>query len=186
MLVLVLAVQTIAWSSELVHSAEQDTTYALSRVEKTIEGQNARGPYQLSDHFISADSESLWVDHKLQVADRDYKINYAAGEVMFTEPISKGAAIRARFRQIPVFLDGRVYRHKYKAPKKPFAICRRLVLIPLECACQSRKAEAMCLVRYRRDCPPKFISYALCCLTGMEPFEQFDFTVRPQAPPPCF
>ena len=103
--------QTTAWSSELVHSTEQDTTYALSWVEKTIEGQNTRGAYQISDHFISAGSETLWVDHKLQVPDKDYRINYAAGEVMFTEPISKGAAIRARFRQIPISLD-RVYRHR--------------------------------------------------------------------------
>ena len=89
----------------------QDTTYALAWGETTVAGQDTRGPYQVSDHFISAASESLWVDDRLQVVEEDYKINYAAGEVIFSRPIPNGSMIRARFRQVPVHLN-RIYRRR--------------------------------------------------------------------------
>ena len=80
-------------------------------VHKTLPGRDTRGPYRISERFISTHSETLWVDQARQISRQDYHINYALGEVTFARAVPAASQITARFLELPVQLQD-IYRRR--------------------------------------------------------------------------
>lgn len=100
-----------AQTSEPAPAPTTNPTRQAAWVEKMLPGMDTRGPYRICERFISAHSETLWVDQARQTPGQDYQINYALGEVTFARAVPATSQITARFLELPVRLQD-IYRRR--------------------------------------------------------------------------
>ncbi|MFH1542101.1 MAG: hypothetical protein ABIE84_03305 [bacterium] len=72
--------------------------FGSSTESESIVGIDSRGPYELTNQYLIEESERIEVDGRLYVRDLDYTIDYNAGELIFSQQISKTSQIKADYQ----------------------------------------------------------------------------------------
>lgn len=119
--VLLLILVTIAWSASVAAQQTASVPAALSGGDSSqlsytdvFLGRNVRGPYLLSWKGIRARSERVVVDGRSLRRDEEYAIDYAAGTLVFAQPLRQG-----NMAQVTYEIDGRTAQRNPRTVQLP-------------------------------------------------------------------
>jgi hypothetical protein len=85
-------------------------------------GNGTAGPYQLPEHFVIVNSDSVVVNGIYRPRE-SYRFDYQTGEIIFAEPVPESAKIVISFQSLPFKLSDE-YAHKQLVPQSVPAATR--------------------------------------------------------------
>lgn len=118
---LLLILGIIAWSASVAAQQPASVPAALSGGDSSqlsytdvFLGRNVRGPYLLSWKGIRARTERVLVDGRLLRRDEEYAVDYAAGTLVFVQPLRQGSMAHVSYE-----IDGRTAQRNPRTVQLP-------------------------------------------------------------------
>ncbi|MDW8105369.1 MAG: hypothetical protein RMK92_10200, partial [Armatimonadota bacterium] len=111
----------MVWSASVAAQQPVNVPAALSSGDSSLLsytdvflGRNVRGPYLLSWKGVRARSERVEVDGRTLRRDEEYTIDYAAGTLVFVQPLRQGSMARVIYE-----IDGRTAQRNPRTLQLP-------------------------------------------------------------------
>jgi hypothetical protein len=83
--------------------------YSLLDRDVVVVIDGTAGPFQLPDRFLLLNSETVRVDGVLLARDRDYRLDYDAGQITFTEAPAVASTVWITYQRLPFDLQERYF-----------------------------------------------------------------------------